>query len=217
MIDSAPNSLRAPTFDAVPEIVGAPPKLGVLASGSGTNFDAIARAVADGDLGADLVCMVCNNPGAGAFDVAARHGVDAELVDHREFGSRRAFDHRVLEVLAEHDVEWVIMAGWMRLVTPEFIDAYRGQILNIHPSLLPSFRGLDAVGQALAAGVKITGVTVHHVVSEVDSGPIVAQAAVPVLDGDTPDSLHARIQVHEHFIYPRAIALAVADARRARG
>lgn len=206
-------TLRNPTFDDAPAVAGPRPRLGILASGSGTNFEAIARAIEDGVLDADIACLVCNCAGAGAFEVAARHGVDAELVDHREFSTRRSFDARVLEVLAERDVEWVIMAGWMRLVTPEFIDTYAGHMLNIHPSLLPSFKGLHAVEQALEAGVKITGVTVHHVVAEVDSGPIVAQAAVPVLDEDTAETLHARIQAQEHFIYPRAIARAIALSR----
>ncbi len=205
--------LRNPTFDDIPSIPGPPPRLGVLASGSGTNFDAIARAIDDGVLAADIACLVCNCPGAGAFAVAERHGVDAELVDHREFDSRKSFDQRVLEVLRAHQVEWVIMAGWMRLVTRQFIEAYETKILNIHPSLLPCFKGLRAVEQALEARVKIAGVTVHHVVPEVDSGPIVAQAAVPVHPDDTSDSLHARIQRQEHFLYPRAIALAVAQQR----
>lgn len=209
--------LRNPTFDNLPDkankLQGPTPRLGVLASGSGTNFDAIAHAIEEGVLDADIACLVCNCPGAGAFDVAQRHGIDAELVDHREFGSRKSFDERVLEVLRAHDVEWVIMAGWMRLVTKGFIEAYAEKILNIHPSLLPSFKGIRAVEQALEAGVKITGVTVHHVVPEVDSGPIVAQAAVPILPDDTADSLHARIQEQEHFVYPRAIALAIEERR----
>lgn len=205
--------LRNPAFDTIPTIPGPPPRLGVLASGSGTNFDAIASAVDEGLLGADITCLVCNCPGAGAFEVAARHGIAAELVDHRQFDSRQSFDERVLEVLRNHEVEWVIMAGWMRLVTKGFIEAYARKVLNIHPSLLPSFRGIRAVEQSLEAGVKITGVTVHHVVPEVDSGPIIAQAAVPILGDDTPETLHARIQVHEHFLYPRAIALAIAEAR----
>ncbi len=205
--------LRNPTFDTPPQIPGPTPRLGILASGSGTNFDAIATAIDEGVLDADIACMVCNCPGAGAFEVAQRHGVTAELVDHREFSSRKAFDARVLEVMDGHGVQWAIMAGWMRLVTPEFIEHFGTRMLNIHPSLLPSFKGLHAVEQALEAGVKITGVSVHRVVPEVDSGPIVAQAAVPVLPDDTPATLHARIQVQEHFIYPRAIALAVAQSR----
>jgi phosphoribosylglycinamide formyltransferase-1 len=208
--------LRNPNLEETPSIPGPRPRLGVMASGSGTNFDAIATAVDEGLLGADVACLVCNCPGAGAFDVADRHGVAAELVDHREFKSRKSFDEQVLAALRDHDVDWVIMAGWMRLVTKGFIEAYGEHILNIHPSLLPSFKGIRAVEQALEAGTKITGVTVHHVVSEVDSGAIVAQAAVPILDGDTADSLHARLQVEEHFLYPRAIALAIAAQRKAK-
>ncbi len=207
------TSLTSPNLSEIPKIPGPPPRLGILASGSGTNFDAIASEVDSGALQAEVACLVCNNPGAGAFDVAESHGIEAELVDHREFGSRKSFDERVLEELRAHDVEWVVMAGWMRLVTPEFVGAYRERILNIHPSLLPSFRGLRAVEQALEAGVKITGVTVHHVVPAVDAGPIVAQAAVPVHPDDTPDTLHARIQTQEHLLYPRGIALAVNATR----
>ena len=209
--------MRCPTFDSYPALSGPPPRLGVLASGSGTNFDAIAQEVDSGSLDADIRCLICNNPGAGALEVASQHQIVGELIDHRDFGSRAAFDQEVVDTLGRHEVEWVIMAGWMRLVTPEFIDAFAQRILNIHPSLLPSFRGLHAVEQALEAGVKITGVTVHHVVPEVDSGPIIAQAAVPVLPDDTPESLHRRIQRQEHFIYPRAIALAVSQARQSLG
>jgi phosphoribosylglycinamide formyltransferase-1 len=203
-----------PLQKTIPAIPGPPARLGVLASGSGTNFAAVAQAIEGGELNAEVACMVCNCEGAGAFEVAARFGVSAELVDHRAFDSRRAFDQRVADALRAHGVEWVIMAGWMRRVTAEFIESFDERILNIHPSLLPSFRGIRAVEQALEAGVKITGVTVHQVVPELDSGPIIAQAAVPVLPDDTPQTLHARIQVEEHRIYPHAIALAVAQARR---
>lgn len=186
-------------------------RLGVLASGSGTNFGAIARAVAQDVLHAEIACMVCNVAGAGAFQVAEEHNITAELIEHGGYASRLAFDEAVARALESHQVDWVIMAGWMRRVTPEFISRFEQRVLNIHPSLLPSFRGIRAVEQALAAGVKITGVTVHQVVPELDSGPIIAQAAVPVLPDDTPASLHARIQIAEHRIYPAAIARAIAD------
>lgn len=209
----ADQSLINPSLDTIPRISGPPPRVGVLASGSGTNFEAIARAVEEGGLGIELACLVCNNPDASAITRAERFGVEALLIDHRAYPTREAFDADVLESLESFDVDWVVMAGWMRLVTGDFIDAYEGRILNIHPSLLPSFRGLDAVGQALDAGVRITGVTVHHVVREVDAGPIVAQAAVPVLPGDDRASLHDRIQTQEHKLFPRAIALAVNASR----
>ena len=205
--------MYSPDLTEIPSIPGPPPRLGVLASGSGTNFDAIAGEIEIGALEAHIECAVCNNPGARVFDVAERHEITARLIDHRDYDERIAFDREVLSVLEAHEVEWVIMAGWMRLVTPGFIDAYDGRILNIHPSLLPSFRGIDAVEQALEAGVKITGVTVHHVVQEMDAGPIIAQAAVPVLPEDDVDCLHSRIQKREHRLFPRAIAMAIADAR----
>jgi phosphoribosylglycinamide formyltransferase-1 len=207
------QSLFSPQLDSIPPVEGEPPRIGVLASGSGTNFEAIAEAAVDGELDVELACLVCNNPDAAALARAERFGIESLLIDHRAYPSRQSFDADVLELLDSFDVEWVVMAGWMRLVTEGFIDAYKGRILNIHPSLLPSFRGLDAVGQALDAGVRITGVTVHHVVHEVDSGPIVAQAAVPVLPEDDRASLHDRIQQQEHALFPRAIALAVNSTR----
>ncbi|PSR18940.1 phosphoribosylglycinamide formyltransferase, partial [filamentous cyanobacterium CCP3] len=127
---------------------------------------------------------------------------------HRHYVSREALDHDIVQTLQAHGVDWVIMAGWMRCVTAVLIDAFAGQILNIHPSLLPSFPGLRAVDQALTAGVKLTGCTVHHVELAVDSGPAIMQAAVPVELADTAATLQARIQVQEHRIYPAAIALA---------
>jgi phosphoribosylglycinamide formyltransferase-1 len=209
----ANDSLVSPSLDTIPPIEGEPPRVGVLASGSGTNFESIARAAKNGDLDIDLACLVCNNPDAGALTRAETFGVEALLIDHRAYPNRESFDADVLELLESFDVDWVVMAGWMRLVTGEFIDAYEGRMLNIHPSLLPSFRGLDAVGQALEAGVRITGVTVHHVVREMDAGPVVAQAAVPVFPEDDRASLHNRIQQQEHALFPRAIALAVNAAR----
>ena len=212
--EMADDTLVNPPLDAIPPIEGDPPRIGVLASGSGSNFEAIAQTVVDGDLDVDLACLICNNPDAKVISRAQRFGVESLRVDHRAYPNREAFDADVLELLESFDVDWVVMAGWMRLVTAGFIDAFEGRILNIHPSLLPSFRGLDAVGQALEAGVRITGVTVHHVVREMDAGPIVAQAALPILPGDDRASLHERIQNQEHALFPQAIALAVNAARQ---
>lgn len=187
----------------------APPlKLGVMASGTGSNFEAIAEAIATGQLHAQIRVVIYNNPAAGVATRAAKRGIPAILLNHREFSSREALDQTIVQTLKDHDVDWVIMAGWMRLVTPILINAFPDRVLNIHPSLLPSFKGVHAVEQALAAGVKFTGCTVHLVVPEVDSGPILIQAVVPVLPEDTPESLQARIQVQEHQIFPRAIAIA---------
>ena len=184
----------------------APIKLGILASGSGTNFEAVARAIASGFLNARIQVLIYNNPEAKVAKRAADCNVPAVLLNHRNFSTREALDEQIVNTLQQHEVEWVIMAGWMRIVTPVLIDAFPDKSINIHPSLLPSFRGVRAIEQALAAGVKITGCTVHLVAPEVDSGKILLQAAVPVLPDDTPSSLHARIQVQEHYILPLAIA-----------
>jgi phosphoribosylglycinamide formyltransferase 1 len=183
-------------------------KLGVMASGSGSNFEAIAQAISDQQLNAQIQVLIYNNPGAKVVDRAARYNVPSVLLNHREFDSREALDGAIVQTLKQSDVEWVIMAGWMRIVTPVLIAAFRDRILNIHPSLLPSFKGNRAVEQALEAGVKITGCTVHVVVPEVDSGEIIMQAAVPILPDDTLETLQARIHGQEHQIFPRAIALA---------
>ncbi|GAB4137111.1 MAG: phosphoribosylglycinamide formyltransferase [Cyanobacteria bacterium J069] len=190
---------------------GAPLRLGVLASGSGSNLEAIAQAIAQQQLNAQIQVMIYNQPQAKAVERAKRLGIATELLNHRNFPSREALDQAIIEQLKRYDVDWVIMAGWMRVVTDVLITAFPDRILNLHPSLLPSFPGAHAVEQALAAGVKVTGCTVHYVRLEVDSGPIIMQAAVPVLPNDTPDTLHQRIQVQEHRIFPRAIALAGSD------
>ena len=205
--------LTSPPLDDFPEIPGPTPTVGILASGSGSNFETIARRVDEGRLDSEIAGLICNNPGAGCLARAERLGVEATVIDHRGFDEREAFDRAVLERLQSMGVEWVVMAGWMRIVTPTFIEAYRERILNLHPSLLPSFPGAHAVDDALEAGVRMTGCTVHIVTEKVDDGPIVAQAAVPVYDGDDSDALHARIHEAEHHLFPRAIALAVAERR----
>lgn len=189
-------------------------RLGVLASGSGSNFEAIAQSIADGQLNAKIEVMIYNNPGAKAGDRADRWGIPKVLLNHREFASREALDQAIVETLKANGVEWLVMAGWMRVVTEVLITAFPNQVLNIHPSLLPSFKGIHAIEQALAAGVKVTGCTVHHVALAVDSGPIIAQAAVPILPDDTPETLHRRVQIQEHRIYPWAIALAALQHQR---
>lgn len=203
-------SLVAPSLSNCPSSQSTPLKLGIMASGSGSNFEAIAQAIANEKLNAQIQVLVYNNPLAKAPIRAANRGVEAVLLNHRDYTSREAFDQQIVKTLQQYDVDWVIMAGWMRLVTPVLIDAFTDKIINIHPSLLPSFKGINAVEQALASGVKITGCTVHLVCLEVDSGPILIQAAVPILPDDTSETLHARIQIQEHRILPQAIALAAA-------
>lgn len=206
------TTLVAPTVVPAPSDFARPVALGVLASGTGSNFEAIARAIQTEILAAEVRVLVYNNPKASVALKAQHWGVPARLCDHRQYESREAFDAAVVKILQDCGVEWVVMAGWMRVATDVLLSAFRDRALNIHPSLLPSFKGVRAVEQALAAGVKITGCTAHLVRLDVDSGPILMQAAVPVFPDDTPESLHRRIQSQEHLILPQAIAIA---ARRA--
>ncbi|BCX11760.1 MAG: phosphoribosylglycinamide formyltransferase [Thermosynechococcus sp.] len=188
-----------------------PLRLGVLASGSGSNFAALAAAIAAGELAAQIQVLIYNNPNAFVAERAKQWQIPSVLLNHRHYPDRESLDAAIVETLKAHAVEWVVMAGWMRIVTPVLLNAYPQRVINLHPSLLPSFRGLHAVEQALAAGVKITGCTVHLVAEEVDSGPILVQAAVPVFPDDTPATLHARIQVQEHRILKQAIAMIAAQ------
>ncbi|MFM7189882.1 MAG: phosphoribosylglycinamide formyltransferase [Microcystaceae cyanobacterium] len=194
------------TLEQIPQT--RPLSLGVLASGSGSNFESLMETITQGALKAEVKVLIYNNPQAKVKERGDRWDVPTVLFNHREFPTREALDQQIVQTLRDYGVEWVIMAGWMRVVTDVLLNAFPQRVLNIHPSLLPSFRGVRAVEQALAAGVKVTGCTVHYASVEVDSGPIIAQAAVPILPGDTPASLHARIQIQEHQLFPLAIALA---------
>lgn len=182
-------------------------RLGVLASGSGSNLQAILDACAARRIPAEVSAVVCNLAGAKALQRAEAAGVPAVLLPHRQFASREEYDRAVIAALQRHGVDLVCLAGFMRLITPVLLRAFENRILNIHPSLLPSFPGMHAVRDALAAGVRVSGCTVHVVDEGTDSGPIVIQAAVPVLDGDSEETLAARILVQEHRCYPRAISL----------
>jgi len=186
-------------------------KLGILASGSGSNYGAIAAAIAAQELNADIPILIYNNPKAKVLQRAEQFGTKTQLINHRKYDSREACDQAILDCLRSHGVEWLIMAGWMRIVTEVLLKGYEDRILNIHPSLLPSFKGIRAVEQALAAKVKVTGCSVHYASLEVDSGAVVMQAVVPILPDDTADTLHGRIQVQEHRIFPAAIALAISQ------
>lgn len=203
------NSMISPQVNWEDLQLKTPVKLGVLASGSGTNFVAIVESILARQLNAKIQVLICNNPHSKVFEKAANYGVNSVLINHRQFKSREDFDHKVTETLHNYDVEWVIMAGWMRCATQVLLDAFPQKIINIHPSLLPSFKGIKGVEQTLNCGVKIGGCTVHLVDLEVDSGLILMQAAVPILPDDTPETLHSRIQIQEHIIFPQAIALAV--------
>ena len=184
----------------------APLQLGVMASGNGSNFEALAQAIQAGKLNARIQRLVVNNPGCGAQQRAERLGIPVSVLDHRLLKNRRELDAELVHLFRADQVELVVMAGWMRIVTDVLISGFSERLINIHPSLLPSFRGMDAVGQALEAGVKLTGCTVHIVTEELDAGPILAQAAVPVLDGDDHATLAKRIQEQEHLLLPAALA-----------
>lgn len=197
--------------------MAAPRRLGILISGRGSNMLAIGEAIAAGRLDATIAVVVSSRADAPGLERAAAAGIPTAVVTTRQHGSREACDRAIVDVLRGHGVELVCLAGYMRLITPAFVDAFPNAILNVHPSLLPSFPGLDAQEQAWAHGVKVSGATVHFVTAELDAGPIVLQAAVPVLDDDTADTLSARILVEEHRIYPAAIATVLAGAWRIDG
>ncbi len=182
-------------------------RLGVLASGSGSNLQALLDACANGALSAEVAVVLSNIASARALERAKAAGVPAVLLPHQGFASRQAYDAAVVATLQHHRVDLVCLAGFMRIVTPVLLQAFENRILNIHPSLLPAFPGLHAVRQAIAAGVRISGCTVHLVDEGTDSGPILLQAAVPVLPGDSEESLAARILVQEHRAYLRAVSL----------
>jgi phosphoribosylglycinamide formyltransferase-1 len=197
--------------------VAASRRLGILISGRGSNMLAIAEAIATGRLDASIAVVVSSRAGAPGLERAAAAGIPTAVVAAKDHESREACDRAIVEVLRRHGVELVCLAGYMRLITPAFVAAFPDAILNVHPSLLPAFPGLDAQHQAWVHGVKVSGATVHVVTAELDAGPIVMQAAVAVEDGDTVDSLSARILVAEHRIYPAAIAKVLAGGWRIDG
>ena len=184
-----------------------PVRLGVLASGRGSNLQAILDAAGRPDFPARVAVVVSDTERAQALDRAREHGVPAVWLSPKDFGDRAAYDAGLRRVLDEHRVGLVCLAGFMRILTPEFVRAYAGRVLNIHPALLPAFPGLHAQRQAIEHGVRIAGATVHFVDEGVDTGPIVLQASVPVHPDDTEESLSARILVEEHRLYPEAIRL----------
>ena len=182
-----------------------PLRIGVMASGNGSNFEALAQAIDVGDLAAEIRLLVVNNPGCGAQQRAQRLGIPCTVLDHRVLKERERLDQALVDCFRSAAVEVIVMAGWMRIVTPVLINGFADRLVNIHPSLLPSFKGLDGIGQALAAGVKITGCSVHLVTAELDGGPILAQAAVPVEERDTHATLSERVHQAEHRLLPEAI------------
>lgn len=182
-------------------------KTGVLISGSGTNLQALIDAAAAPDFPAEIALVVSNKADAGGLDRARAAGIATRTVDHRQYADRTAFDEVLSAALTDAECGLVCLAGFMRLLTPGFTEHWRDRLINIHPSLLPAFKGLNAQKQALDAGVRIAGCTVHFVRPEMDAGPIIIQGAVPVLEGDDATSLAARILEVEHRIYPLALRL----------
>ena len=181
----------------------------ILISGGGSNMAAIVRTAQQQDwartLGARVAAVVSNKADAKGLAFAREQGIATEVLDHKAFDSREAFDAALAEVIDRYDPAVVVLAGFMRILTPGFVARYAGRLVNIHPSLLPAFTGLHTHQRALAAGCTVAGATVHQVTAELDAGPIVDQAVVPVLPGDTPDTLAARVLAQEHVLYPRAL------------
>jgi phosphoribosylglycinamide formyltransferase 1 len=180
-------------------------KLVILISGRGSNMEAIVRACSDEGWPAQVAAVIANRPDAAGLAFAASHGIATAVVDHRQFPDRDSFDAALAKEIDGFAPDLVVLAGFMRVLTDGFVDRYAGRMLNVHPSLLPSFPGLKTHQQALDAGVRLHGASVHFVTSRLDHGPIVAQAAVPVETGDTPATLAQRVLATEHIIYPRAV------------
>ncbi|WP_279356841.1 phosphoribosylglycinamide formyltransferase [Methylobacterium indicum] len=192
-------------------------KIAILISGRGSNMVSLLEAAQAPDYPAEIVLVASNRPDAPGLARAAEAGLATEAVDHRAFSDRAAFERALDAALRRHGVEFLVLAGFMRVLTPWFVEAWAGRMLNIHPSLLPLFRGTHTHAQALAAGVRVHGCTVHFVVPELDAGPIVAQAAVPVLPDDDEHALSARVLVQEHRLYPGALALVASGRARLDG
>jgi phosphoribosylglycinamide formyltransferase-1 len=190
-------------------------RVAVLISGRGSNLAALIEAAKHGDYPAEIVLVLANRPDAAGLVRARETGLPTAIVDHKPYGGdRQAFEQALEDELGARAVELICLAGFMRLFTASFVERWEGRMLNVHPALLPAFKGLDTHRRALAAGVKIHGATVHLVVPEMDSGPIVAQAAVPVLENDTPETLAGRVLAAEHRIYPLALRLVAEDRVR---
>jgi phosphoribosylglycinamide formyltransferase-1 len=192
-------------------------KTAILISGRGSNMEALIKAAEDPNYPADIALVIANKPDAAGLDIARRHDVRVKVIDHRRYKTREAFEAEVDTALETAGVDLICLAGFMRILTESFVKHWQDRLINIHPSLLPAFRGVDTHARALAAGVKIAGCTVHFVRPEMDSGPIIIQAAVAVLPGDTADTLAARVLEAEHRIYPMALRLVASGRARAVG
>tara|TARA_Y100001968_G_scaffold321506_1_gene356028 strand:+ start:26533 stop:27222 length:690 start_codon:yes stop_codon:yes gene_type:complete len=185
-----------------------PLNLAVLASGNGSNFEALVKSAENGFLKANISLLVVNNEDCGAKEKAIKLGIKCIHIDHRKFINREDYDLEILKLLKKENVEGIVMAGWMRIVTSILINEYRGKIINIHPSLLPSFKGTDSIRKAYESGIKITGCTVHDVIENIDSGQIYIQAALNILNNDTLETITKKIHKLEHLILPMGVKIA---------
>ncbi len=191
--------------------------IAVFASGRGTNFGAIIRAAKKGKIKANLSLLVCDTPKAGAIGRAKRAGIKIALIKREDFTNKEDFENKIIAHLEENKIDLIVLAGFMRMLSPEFVERYTSRILNIHPALLPSFKGTEAIKDAFDYGVKVTGVTVHFVDEKMDHGPIILQKAVQIQEDDTLESLEKRIHKIEHHLYPEAISLYVEGKLKLEG
>lgn len=180
-------------------------RLAVFASGTGSNYEAIMKAIQQGSLKAQVSLLICDQPNAAVIQKAKNYGTEVVVFDRKNYATKQTFEAAIVQTLQSNQIDWVILAGYMRLIGETILQPYQGRIINIHPSLLPSFPGLDAIGQALEAGVKITGVTIHYVDEGMDTGEIIAQEAVKLEENMTKEELQQAIQRTEHELYPRTI------------
>lgn len=192
-------------------------KLAVLISGRGTNLQSLIDACADDDYPAEIALVVSNRPTAKGLQRAKSAGLRQSVIDHKDFKTREDFDAALNDALTIAEVDYVCLAGFMRILSPDFVDKWRDRLINIHPSLLPAFKGLHVYERMIDAGVKLAGCTVHFVSAEMDAGPIIGQAAVPVMPGDTAESLAERILKQEHRLYPACVRIVVEGKARLSG
>jgi len=181
------------------------PRLVILISGRGSNMRSIIEAAQQGELNVDIAAVISNRPGAAGLDVARQAGIKTAVIDHKAYDSRERFDQAMIETIDQYQPSFVILAGFMRILTADFVEHYANRLINIHPSLLPKFKGLHTHQRAIEAGEKEHGASVHFVTAELDDGPVILQARVPVLPGDDADTLAARVLEQEHLLYPAAI------------
>lgn len=192
-------------------------KLAIFISGRGSNMRSIMRACEYPDFPAEISVVLSNRPNSEGLDLANQAGIPTEVVDHKQYDTREAFEDEIQERLQNYDVDMIVLAGFMRILTASFVEQWPDQIINIHPSLLPDYKGLNTHERAISDGQKEAGCTVHFVIPDLDSGPIIAQRRVPIKNGDTPDSLAARVLEQEHEIYPEAIKLIAQQKTKTSG